>query len=200
VIRALSAYVVIAGALMLAVSAEAGDEASPAWIDQSRELSRRLGEGLRAELTRAIEKDGPIEAISVCRDRAPAIAAKLSEESGARVGRTALAVRNPANAPDDFDRAVLDGFANALQAGGSTGPLEAAFWVNRAGVTERRYLRAIVTESLCVTCHGTSIAPELAAAIAREYPQDKATGFAPGQLRGAFKIVWPAADSSRPGL
>jgi hypothetical protein len=32
----------------------------------------------------------------------------------------------------------------------------------------------------------------VAAAIAREYPEDHATGFAPGELRGAISIIWPA--------
>lgn len=184
----------LAAALSLpTLSQSTQDAAAPAWVEQSRDLSRRLGEELKGELARAMEEGGPIAAISVCRDRAPAIAAKLTAESGARVGRTALAVRNPANSADDIDRAVLDGFALTLVAGEVEGPLEAAFWVNRAGAVERRYLRAIVTEGVCVTCHGTEIAPDLAAAIAREYPDDKATGFALGQLRGAFKIVWPAA-------
>lgn len=176
------------------------DAATPAWIAQGRDLSRQLGEELKAELGRTMEKGGPIGAIPVCRDQAPTIAARLSALSGARVGRTALAVRNPRNAPDEFDRAVLEGFARALEAGGVEGPLEAAFWVNRGGTVERRYLRAIVTDGLCVTCHGADIAPDLAAAIAREYPQDKATGFSVGQLRGAFKIVWPAATATGPSF
>jgi hypothetical protein len=47
---------------------------------------------------------------------------------------------------------------------------------------------------LCLTCHGESLAPELAAAIARDYPGDAATGFKSGELRGAFRVVWPAAS------
>jgi hypothetical protein len=54
-------------------------------------------------------------------------------------------------------------------------------------------MRAIPTDALCLTCHGATLAPELAAAIARDYPADAATGFAQGQLRGAFSVIWPAA-------
>lgn len=175
----------------------AEDVAAAEWIEQSRDLSRRLGEELKGALTSAMEEGGPTSAITVCRDQAPAIAAKLSAESGARVGRTALAVRNPANAADELDRAVLEGFARSLAEGKIQGPLEAAFWMNRGGAVERRYLRAIVTDAVCVTCHGAEIAPDLASAIAREYPQDAARGFVPGQLRGAFRIVWPAVTGSR---
>ena len=55
-------------------------------------------------------------------------------------------------------------------------------------------MRAIPTEALCLTCHGETLAPELAAAIAREYPNDQATGFKLGELRGAFRVVWPASS------
>jgi hypothetical protein len=55
-----------------------------------------------------------------------------------------------------------------------------------------RYMRAIVTDGVCLACHGASLAPEVAAAIDERYPEDEARGFAPGDLRGAFTITWPA--------
>jgi hypothetical protein len=53
-------------------------------------------------------------------------------------------------------------------------------------------MRAIPTDAVCLTCHGATLAPELAAAIRRDYPDDAATGFSQGQLRGAFSVIWPA--------
>jgi len=174
------------------VMAEEAAEAA-AWIVQSRNLADRLGGELKAELGRAIKTGGPVAAIDVCRSRAPAIAARLSAESGTSLGRTALRVRNPANAPDELQRAVLEQFQTELASGGFEGPLEAAFEINRGGRVERRYMRAIVTDPVCLTCHGGSLAPEIAAAIAQAYPSDTAVGFEPGQLRGAFTVVWPAS-------
>jgi len=187
--------VLLMGALLCPLLATAAEEAMwPEWVGKSRELSTQLGKELKAELGAALEKGGPVAAIDVCRSRAPAIAARLSAESGARVGRTALRVRNAGNAPDDLERAVLEQFAGDLAAGGIEGPLEAAFEIRREGGIERHYMRAIPTEALCLTCHGETLAPELAAAIAREYPNDQATGFKLGELRGAFRVVWPAAS------
>ena len=57
--------------------------------------------------------------------------------------------------------------------------------------TERRYLRAIVMQPVCLACHGATLAPEIATAIARDSPQDAATGFETGQLRGAVTVRWP---------
>ena len=190
-----SLSVLLMGTSLLSSLVHAADEAMwPEWVEQSRQLSMQLGKELKGELGAAIEKGGPVAAIDVCHTRAPAIAARLSAESGARVGRTALRVRNAANAPDDVQRAVLEQFAGDLAAGRIEGPLEAAFEIKREAGIERHYLRAIPTEALCLTCHGETLSPELAAAIARDYPGDQATGFKQGELRGAFRVVWPAAS------
>jgi hypothetical protein len=193
-IRSLS--VLLMAAPLLPSLAHAAEEAMwPEWVEQSRQLSMQLGKELKGELGAAIEKGGPVAAIDVCHTRAPAIAARLSAESGASVGRTALKVRNAANVPDDLERAVLEQFAGDMAAGRIEGPLEAAFEIKREDGIERHYLRAIPTEALCLTCHGETLAPELAAAIARDYPGDQATGFKQGELRGAFRVVWPAASA-----
>ncbi|MCU0255472.1 MAG: DUF3365 domain-containing protein [Vicinamibacterales bacterium] len=174
---------------------------APEWVAKSRELVAQLGGELKGELTRAVEQGGPVAAIGVCRERAPAIAAGLSQQSGARVSRTALRVRNPANAPDELQRAVLGQFAEQLAAapaGAAAGPPEAVFEIRGAQGIERRYMRAIPTDALCLTCHGATLSPELAAAVERDYPADEATGFALGELRGAFSVVWPAVPATVP--
>jgi hypothetical protein len=187
--RIAAALVLVLSPIMLSAGEPATDTA---WVDQSRQLAMQLGGQLKAELTKAIAEGGPMAAINVCYLRAPEIAAQLSQASGARVGRTALRVRNPSNAPDDLERTVLEQFAADLGSGPIDRPLEAVFEIRRGDAVERRYMRAIPTDALCLTCHGKTIAPELAAAIARDYPKDQATGFEQGQLRGAFSVVWPA--------
>lgn len=187
--RIAAALVLVLSPMMLSAGEPATDTA---WVDQSRQLAMQLGGQLKAELTNAIAEGGPMAAINVCYLRAPEIAAQLSQASGARVGRTALRVRNPSNAPDDLERTVLEQFAADLGSGPIDRPLEAVFEIRRGDAVERRYMRAIPTDALCLTCHGKTIAPELAAAIARDYPKDQATGFEQGQLRGAFSVVWPA--------
>jgi hypothetical protein len=187
----ISCLVVVSAACLDAPAHAEG--AVPEWLVKSRAMTQQLGAELKAELGAAIGKSGPAGAIDVCRKRAPEIAAKLSNESGATVSRTALKVRNPANAPDDLQRAVLEQFDGDLKSGRVEQPLEVAVEINRGGSIERRYMRAIPTDALCLTCHGSSLAPEVAAAIARQYPADQATGFEAGQLRGAFSVTWPAA-------
>jgi hypothetical protein len=166
------------------------------WEARSRALADQLVGELKTELGAAMQQGGPIAAIGVCKTRAPAIASRLSATSGAAVGRTALRVRNPANAPDELERAVLEQFAAELAVAQDppASPPEAVFELRAARGIEHRYMRAIPLQPLCVGCHGKTIAPDLAAAIRKDYPDDAATGFEPGQLRGAVTVVWPAGD------
>lgn len=157
-------------------------------VAEGREFAARLGGELKVALTSAIADDGPLGAIDVCRTEAPAIAADVSHP-GVTVGRTALRVRNPANAADADARAVLEDFARRLAAGERPETVEDF----RATAHGTRYMRAIVTQPMCTTCHGAAIAPELQRAIRERYPNDQAVGFEPGSLRGAFVVEWPEA-------
>lgn len=171
----------------------------PAAADPRLAASRALADRFQAELMQALEAaiaaDGVAGAVTACAAIAPALAKQLSEESGARVRRTALRVRNPAARPDPFEHAALLRLATApLDAAGRPAEILAA----RGGTF--RYVRAIPTRGLCLQCHGETIAPDVRAAIAAAYPGDAATGFREGELRGAFSITWsrpmpvPAGD------
>lgn len=164
------------------------------WDARSRALADQLMGELKTELGAAMQRGGPVAAIGVCKTRAPEIASRLSAASGAEVGRTALRVRNPANAPDELERAVLEQFAAELAVAKEppANPPEAVFELRAARGIEHRYMRAIPMQPLCVACHGKTIAPDLTAAIRKDYPDDAATGFEPGQLRGGVTVVWPA--------
>jgi hypothetical protein len=192
--RAVRSARILFGLYALLVLPAYGGEPEVTWDERSRALADQLMSELKAELGQAMGQGGPITAVAVCKSRAPEIAARLSASSGADVGRTAIRWRNPANAPDDLERAVMQGFEAELSRAvpAAAAPPDAIFESRSAQGTERRYLRAIVMQPVCLACHGATLAPDLATVIAREYPQDAATGFETGQLRGAVTVRWPA--------
>jgi hypothetical protein len=53
---------------------------------------------------------------------------------------------------------------------------------------EFRLMKAIPTEGLCLSCHGDAISPDVKKALNSYYPQDMATGFSLGDIRGAFSL------------
>jgi len=144
---------------------------------------------LKAELTSAMQAGGPLNAIEVCNERAPTIAARVSVEKGMRLSRVSLRNRNPDNAPNDWQAAVLQQFETRQAAGEDLGVL---LWQDVAesnSQREFRFMKAIPTAPLCLGCHGESIAPPVAEKIAELYPDDRATGFREGDIRGAFVVT-----------
>jgi hypothetical protein len=156
--------------------------------DADRQLAKQFASELKAALTNALQSS-PEKAIAVCNESAPQIAMKIAREQDVQIGRTALKLRNPNNEPTQWQRAVLLDFQNRVAAGESPATLEYAVTSNAQGKMESRYMKAIGTEPLCLTCHGDQIAPEIMKAIKTKYPADQANGFKVGDLRGALYIV-----------
>lgn len=162
---------------------------------KSAALADRFQADLQGQLQAAIKAGGPVGAIGVCQQAAPAIAASLSQESGAEVRRIALKERNPGAAPDGELRERLEQLAAApLSADGKPAVMQ---WSSGSGSDARtHYMRAIpMKEQPCAACHGTAIAPDVQAKLAELYPADKATGFKPGDMRGAILVSWPVGQA-----
>lgn len=161
-------------------------------LEQSRALVQTFGMQLKSELKGALEQGGPVQAVRVCKDIAPRIASELSRQSGAKVARTSLRYRNPGNAPESWQSNVLRDFDKQAAASDTTSPLE-YFAAEDDG--SFRYMRAIPADGICLACHGQVLAPQLQESIETNYPHDKATGYSTGDIRGAFSVTWPPADT-----
>jgi hypothetical protein len=158
---------------------------------EGRKVAETFMQELKGELEQAIAAAGPVSAIGVCQSKAPAIAARLSVETGWQVGRTSLRVRNPDNAPDRWEKAILKDFDRRRFQGAAPQNLEVLEIVERDGGKVLRYMKAIPTGEICLLCHGAVLAPGVADELTRRYPQDKARGYNPGEIRGAFTLSRP---------
>ena len=158
-------------------------------IAAARAAVKGLGEGLKDKLMGAMKAGGPVTALDVCKTDAPKISAERSAQSGMDVARTALKVRNPSNAPDDFEKRVMEKFAADIKGGADAMKLDHAEVVEQDGKKVFRYMKPIMTAgNPCLACHGSELKPEVSAKIKELYPQDQATGFAAGDMRGAFTV------------
>lgn len=157
----------------------------------SQEAIKSLAGTLKGQLSLAMADGGPIAAIEVCNLVAPEIAHAESMARGWRVGRTSLKLRNPANAPDAWELAVLQDFEARKAAGADPKTLDHAEIVTADGRRSFRYMKAIITMEVCTACHGASVAPDIAAQLDALYPEDRARGYAVGDIRGAFTVVQP---------
>lgn len=162
-------------------------------LGQAEAAMSDLGQRLRSELTQKMQADGPVAAVDFCHLEAPKIAAAVAREHGVKVGRTAVRHRSPANAPVEWQQQVLEQFAEKAE----TTPPQALFYSEAVGDT-LRVAKGIPTQAPCLACHGSVIAEPVRAAIDARYPDDHATGFAEGDLRGMFwaEVPLPAKESA----
>ena len=158
-------------------------------VAQAAAAAKSLGGRLKARLVESMQAEGPVAAIEVCKVEAPAIAADVSASSGLDVGRTSLRVRNPANRPGPRERDVLERWSEAVAAGTPVSDLA----VHVETGEDFLWMKPIAVEGPCLACHGETLAEPVATAIAARYREDRATGYALGDLRGAFVVR--AADS-----
>ncbi len=174
-------FVAVALLLMASGGAAAADHGDVGNAARGSELLKPFKQNLQQALKAGLAQ-GPDNAIDVCKDEAPAIAARLSTD-GVVVGRSSHKLRNPANEPPAWVTPVL---ARYLEEHPNLAPAVVPLPDDRVG-----YVEPIVLQPLCLACHGDVLAPDIAARIEAAYPDDAATGFEAGDLRGVFWVEFP---------
>lgn len=168
--------------LLLAVSACTGSKLNEAkWKAAGAEAVLPLKQSLKGALVSGLE-DGPVAAISACRVEAPKLAAEASL-GAVKVGRASGKLRNPSNAAKPWMQSILDVYETDPE---RREPAVVAIDKDTVG-----YAEPIFMQPLCVTCHGATLAPDLQTKLDELYPNDQATGYAAGDLRGIFWAELP---------
>jgi hypothetical protein len=159
--------------------------------EESRAAAMPFLKELVAKNQQAIAEGGPESAIKVCKEIAPTMAGDISRQKGWKFTRVSLKVRNPLlGTPDPWEQNSLQQFEERLAKGEKPETLETAEIVNEPNGKYFRYMKAIVLQQGCVSCHGTAdkIPEGVKARLGQEYPHDHATGYVPGQVRGGVSI------------
>jgi len=151
---------------------------------------------LSSNLQTAIQQDGVSNALPFCSLAASPLTASMAGKHGVTIRRITHKPRNPAGRADITELAILNHFEAALTNTNSPPPLVTNFTASTATF----FAPIILNNELCLKCHGEpgkDISSENVALIAHLYPQDEATGFKLGQLRGAWRIDIPLASLPR---
>ncbi len=171
----------------VATLANAGDDAM---LGEARKVATSLPPKLLATLQAEIDKSGPEGAILVCKDMAPKIAGEISQQTGWKIKRVSLKARNDARAtPDEWEKSALEDFDKRAAAGEPPAQLEKGEKIGN----EYRYVKALPVQPLCLNCHGSvdQLSPAVQSALGKQYPNDRATGYSAGQIRGAISVRKP---------
>ena len=154
---------------------------------QRRALAARdaLFQKLVTRLFAAMADGGSTAAIEVCSREAKELSEAVGVEHGVAIGRTSFQLRNPENAPPKWAQVLVD---QRME--------EPTFVRLPDGGTGA--LLPINLKSQCLTCHGPAeqIPHAVKSKLEELYPDDQATGFEVGDLRGWFWVVVAAKESS----
>ena len=177
---------VIAWLLMSVAVAPLAAEPDMGALDaEARVLAERFIGQLKPQLKQGIAEGGPAGAIEVCAHVAPRIADTLAAQTGWRVKRVSLKSRNASRAvPDAWERSVLETFDQRQQAGEDA----ASLVHSEVAGNQYRYMQAQEVGALCLNCHGEALSEPVRAVLSEYYPDDWATGYRPGQVRGAISL------------
>jgi hypothetical protein len=177
---------------LVAASSALADDPNAKYLEDSRKTAQEFMLKLGTTLKQQLQVGGAESAIGVCKQFAPALAAEYSGD-GRVVKRVSLKPRNAAlGTPDGWEKQMLESFDNELAGGKPIGTMEKSAVVETADGRWFRYMKAIPTQPMCLQCHGQpyQISDGVKALLAKEYPNDQATGYSAGSVRGAVSIKW----------
>jgi hypothetical protein len=155
----------------IAAEAAALATASRAVNEVATTFSNRLHE--------AMASNGLDGAIQVCSEEAQGMTALAGASTGAKVGRVGTRLRNPNNAGPEWVQEYLKSVEGKVAAD--------APGLSEVHEDTARVIKPIGVQSTCLSCHGSDIDPTVQAMVSERYPEDKATGYREGELRG---VIW----------
>ncbi|MDF0714532.1 DUF3365 domain-containing protein [Muricauda sp. 334s03] len=153
------------------------------------ETKKVLGKNLMG----TIQNKGVEEAVVFCNERAYPLTDSMSTNFNARIKRVSDKPRNPENQANAIELMHIETFKGQVAGGASVEPILS----EENGKVHFYY--PIVTNTMCLNCHGTpdkNITPKVYASLLELYPQDKAIGYGPDEVRGIWSIVFDAPKST----
>jgi hypothetical protein len=137
---------------------------------------KKMGKELKGELKSGMKKS-PIEALKLCNIKAPLIELKYKKDN-LKIGRVSLKNRNSNNKPKKWMLKYIEKFHKKS--------ITDNYIIVDIDEQRKGFLKPIITMPICLKCHGSSIDSNLSKEILGKYPNDKATGFSAGDIRGFF--------------
>jgi len=176
-----------------------GHAAEPDRLADGKRLTAEAFALLSKNLAEAIAKDGVPGAIGFCSEKALPLTASVGADFGATLRRASHKARNPRNKADATELEILNAFRDTLTAGKAPEPQSR----KHADGSQSFFAPIVLANPLCLKCHGApgqDIDADTLAALRKMYPQDEATGFKLGELRGLWRVDFRPAPISKPSL
>ena len=171
-------------------------EEADLYHSRGQEISKLASLSLGKTLKKAIQEKGAAGAINFCKLKALPILDSLGEAHQVILRRATLKARNPVDFATPEEKKILDSWKEL-----SAEQAENTHHVEKLDDQTILYARPIMVQALCLNCHGQSpqqIAPATMEVIESQYPDDQASGYKIGELRGMWSIRFYQASSPQP--
>ena len=158
-------------------------------IAKGNEISSALLQKLGGEVKAKMQAGGPLAAVHFCSQNALVLTDELAKQTHTGIKRVSLKNRNPVNAADTEEQEILRKWEKMTATGESLPPYEFKRTTDNKSIF---YKPIVLNNEACLKCHGELAAgSDVAATIRSLYPDDKATGYKMGDLRGMIVITLP---------
>ncbi len=158
-------------------------------VEAGQEITQASFQTLSRNLQKAMSEGGVKNALEFCNVKAMPLTDSLATHYGIELRRVSHQPRNPVNQADSLEMAAIKKYIREIEQGRELKPVT---YVRDNTITYHAPIR--IQGQLCLSCHGnpgTDIAQSDFETIQELYPEDKATGFEVGELRGIWSIQFP---------
>ena len=154
-------------------------------VEKGDQVSSMLVQRLGGELKAQMQNNGAIGALHFCSQNALNLTEQVAKETHTSLKRLSTNERNPLNKATADEAALLKKWSDLLK---NNQPLPPSAIVNLSPNTAVYYKPIVINNEACLKCHG-NVEGELAKAIKAAYPEDKATSYKMGDLRGMIAVT-----------
>ncbi len=149
-------------------------------------ITKKVQTNLSFALSKAIDAGGISQAIQYCSINALSITDSIAKTENIKIKRVTHKARNPYNKADEQEMKIMQEYITAISEGKEIVPT-----IRDENNYYTFYNPIIINNQLCINCHGnpgTDITSKDFIIINLAYPEDKATGFKMGDIRGMWRI------------
>ncbi|MDD5716747.1 MAG: DUF3365 domain-containing protein [Sulfuricurvum sp.] len=156
-------------------------------VQKGEQVSLMLTQTLGGALKSQLQTGGALKALRFCTLNALSLTDQVGQATDTSIKRISIQNRNPANGVSKEENTMLEQWNMLVKNHKSPPP--------HVLVKEKEhytfYKPILINNEVCLKCHGHLEADsELAKEIRSAYPEDKATGYKMGDLRGVIKVVF----------
>jgi hypothetical protein len=190
-LRSLLLLLVVSGLLSCQTSSQKNrisPEEQSAYISKGKNITMRSFRAFSKEVMNALNEGGVQHAVGYCHQQAGSLIDSLEKVNQVKISRVSDKYRNPKNKPGLLDMTVIETYQEQLSKGEE---LQSHLEITRDEVVF--YSPILILNPVCLNCHGetgSSLETGNFEYIKSLYPEDLATGYKLGDLRGVWKIVF----------